>query len=268
MEASGVFFPLADFEQRIAADPDVLGMLYTGSLGRGEADRCSDIDIKLWVRDDVRDTPGLLEHYMSWMGTLHFVFSFGLFGNGYVGPDWQSVDVGIEGEEIFEPDSYYHGATIVKDTDDRLAALVAASPPSVPEVTPESAAKVIEEVIHILSLITMYNIRGSRFSAMGNTNEQAENVYGLLARLRGQEPYEVRFVERFLQPDEYALLRATWPAAPERDEIRRAARALWDWTRYVWAEAERTLGVSLDIPVEKDTLLATLEHPYRWVNDS
>jgi hypothetical protein len=39
----GVDFPLAEFEQRILAEPDVLGMVYTGSLGRGGGDRCSDV---------------------------------------------------------------------------------------------------------------------------------------------------------------------------------------------------------------------------------
>ena len=100
----GVHFPLADFEQRIAADPDVLGMLYVGSLGRGRADRCSDIDVTLWVRDEVLQTPKLLEHYMSWLGELHFVFSFGLWGNGYAGPDWQSIDVALMGKADFKPE--------------------------------------------------------------------------------------------------------------------------------------------------------------------
>ena len=260
---TGVFFPLAAFEQRIAADPDVLGMMCNGSLGRGDADRYSDIDIKLVVRDEVLETPGLLEHYMGWLGDLHFVMSFGLWGNGYAGPDWQSIDVGIIGERDLEPGSYYHGATIVKDTDGRLAAMVAASPPPTPEVTRESAQKVIEETAHILGAITMYNIRGSYISALGLMTEQAFNLYGLLARLRGREPYHARFVEQFLPPDEYALLRATWPACPERDEIRRAARALWEWARHVWAEAEQTLGAPLGV-VDQDAMLAALERFYSW----
>ncbi len=131
----GVHFPLVAFEQRIAADPDVLGMLYVGSLGRGKADRCSDIDITLWVRDEVLQTPKLLEHYMSWLGELHFVFSFGLWGNGYAGPDWQSIDVALMGKEHFKPEPYFHGTTVVKDTDGYLAAIVAASPPPTPELT-------------------------------------------------------------------------------------------------------------------------------------
>jgi hypothetical protein len=86
---------------------------------------------------------------------------------------------------------------------------------------------------------------------MGNLCEQADNIYGLLAALRGRERHDVRFVER---PDELALLYAAWPAGPGREAIRHAARGLWEWTRSVWAEAEQTLGV-LDIPQIKQALL-------------
>jgi hypothetical protein len=47
----GVHFPLSNFEQWIMADPDVLGILYCGSRGRGKADRLSDLDITIWLRD-------------------------------------------------------------------------------------------------------------------------------------------------------------------------------------------------------------------------
>ncbi len=260
----GVDFPLATFEQRIMADPDVLGMLYTGSLGRGEADRCSDIDLKIWLRDEVLETPKLLEHYMSWLGELRFVMSFRLWGNGYAGPDWQSIDVGIMGKADFEVSPYYHRATVIKDTDGWLGSIVAASPPPIPELTCESAQKVIEEAIHILGHLTMHNIRGSALYAMGQLHDQIINLYGLLARLRGREPYDVRFVEQFLQPNEVALLYASWPAAPERDAIRHAARGLWEWTRYVWAEAEQKLGIELDIPLDAEAMLVALERPYAW----
>ena len=264
----GVNFPLADFERRIVADPDVLGMLYVGSLGRGKADRCSDIDVALWIRDEVIETPRLLEHYMSQLGELHFVFSMGLWGNGYAGPDWQSIDVALMAKEHFKPDPYYHGMTVVKDTDGFLASIVAESPPAMPDLTRESAKKVIEEAIHILGHITMHNIRGSSFHAMSNLCEQISNIYGLLARLRGHEHYEVRFVEQFLPPDELALLYTAWPARPDRDEIRRAARGLWEWTRYVWTTAEQTLGASLDIPLDAEAMLAALEAPYSWDQES
>jgi hypothetical protein len=261
----GVNFPLEAFERRIADDPDVLGMLYAGSLGRGEADRCSDIDVTLWVRDEVLDTPRLLEHYMGLLGELHFVFSLGRYGNGYAGPDWQSIDVELMGKTDFGGGgSYYHRATVVKDTDGFLASIVAASPPPTPEVTLENARKAIEEAIHILGHLTMHNIRGSACYAMGQLDEQAGNLYGLLARLRGREQYDVRFVERFLPSEELTLLYAAWPARPEREEIRSAARGLWQWTRYVWAEAEATFGESLGISLDVEAFLPALERPYSW----
>jgi hypothetical protein len=43
---------------------------------------------------------------------------------------------------------------------------------------------------------------------MGNLCEQTVNVYGLLARLRGREPYDVRVVDRFLRVEELPLLYA------------------------------------------------------------
>jgi hypothetical protein len=202
---------------------------------------------------------------MGLLGELHFVFSLGLNGKGYAGPDWQSVDMELKGKNDFtETGSYYYRARVIKDTDGFLASVVAASPPPTPELSPESARKLIEEAIHMLGHITMHNARGSAFYAMGNLCEQADNLYGLLARLRGREPYDVRFAERFLRPDELVLLYAAWPSSPEREAIRRAVRGVWEWTRYVWTEAEQTLGESLGIRLDAEALLAALERPYGW----
>ena len=55
----GVHFPLSDFEQRIMADPEVLGMLYLRLAGRGQADRYSDLDITIWLTDAAHARPGV-----------------------------------------------------------------------------------------------------------------------------------------------------------------------------------------------------------------
>jgi len=86
-----------------------------------------------------------------------------------------------------------------------------------------------------------------------------------LACQRRREPYDVLCMEQqFLRLGELALLYSAWPAGPQRDAIRRAVPGLWDWTRYVWTEAEQTLGDSLAIPLDAEALLAALEHPYAW----
>jgi hypothetical protein len=264
----GIHFPLADFEQRIMADPEVLGMMYNGSLGRGEADRCSDLDIALWVRDEVLAKPRRIEHYLGWLGEIQFVswsqHEFGLSSNCYVGPDWQRVELDISRKGDPTPHPYFHRATVVKDTDGWLASLVAASGPPTAEPTRDGARKVIEEAIYHTGFVTMQNIRGSYHHAMSNLCELANNVYTLLAQLRGREGYAERFVERFLREDELALLYAAWPAGPEREAIRRAARGLLEWIRYVWTQAEQTLGEELGISLDAAAFLEAIERPYDW----
>ncbi|MDQ2997456.1 MAG: hypothetical protein M3R61_10420 [Chloroflexota bacterium] len=264
----GVHFPLADFEQRIMADPDVLGMMYNGSLGRGEADRYSDLDISLWVRDEVLAKPGRIEHYLGWLGAIQFVswsqHDSGLSSNCYVGHDWQRVELDISGKVSATPHPFFHHATVVKDTDGRLASLIAASGPPTAEPSRDAARKVIEDAIYHTGFVTMQNIRGSHYHAMGNLCELANNVCTLLVQLRGREGYAERFVERFLREDERALLYAAWPAGPEREAIRSAARGLLEWIQYVWTQAEQTLGESLGISLDAAAFLAAIERPYDW----
>src|SRR5215212_5482401 len=265
----GAHFPLADFERRILADPDVLGMMYNGSLGRGDGDRYSDLDISLWLRDEALAKPNRIEHYLGWLGEIQLVslspHDSGVASNCYVGPDWQRVELDIEGTRDPTPHPYFHHATIVKDTDGRLASLVAASGPPTAELNREAARKVIEEAIYHIGFVTMQNIRGSHHHAMSNLCELANNVYTLLAQVRGREGWAERFIERFLREDEIALLYAAWPSGTEREAIRLAARGLWEWTRYVWTQAEQTLGEELGISLDAAAFLEAIERPYKWI---
>jgi hypothetical protein len=67
-----------------------------------------------------------------------------------------------------------------------------------------------------------------------------------------------------LHPDELALLEGAWPTTPEREVIRRAVRGLWTWIRYVWTQAEQTLGEELGISLDAAAFLDTIERPYHW----
>ena len=71
-------------------------------------------------------------------------------------------------------------------------------------------------------------------------------------------------MERFLNEDELALLYAAWPQAPEREAIRRAARGLLEWIRYVWTQVEQTLGEELGISLDTAAFLEAIERPYDW----
>jgi hypothetical protein len=66
---------LHPFEATVESDADVLGVLYTGSLGRGTADRYSDLDIECWVTDRAyADAPAVIHQLMSYLGTAHFIY--------------------------------------------------------------------------------------------------------------------------------------------------------------------------------------------------
>ncbi len=80
--------------------------------------------------------------------------------------------------------------------------------------------------------------------------------------LRGKRTYGYRSVEELLTPDEQALLAAAWPRGATREENRRAARALWTWTKLAWREAERVMGRPLDREVDETEMLAAIDRMY------
>src|SRR4051794_30953278 len=92
---SRLFPCLLDFEAAVRARPEVRGVLYTGSLGRGTFDRFSDLDLHLWLEETAFD-PGLprLREVMEWLGPVPFLHVRGEgFATGFVGPDWHRVDL-------------------------------------------------------------------------------------------------------------------------------------------------------------------------------
>jgi hypothetical protein len=258
---SQMFPCLSAFEATVQAHPEVLGALYSGSLGRGTFDRYSDLDIDLWVPDTwLEDGPSRLREVMGWLGEVQFLYG----GTGFVGPDWQRVDLDLPAPADLKPDPHYAGARVLKDTEGVLARIVAESQPEVVTATLAQARSRLEGSIDSQIYLALHNARGAVWSAMGEISGQGISLYAFLAELRGRRSYGLRYVETLLAPEEEALMTAAWPAAPEREEVRRAARALWDWTRYVWAEAERVLEARLEITLDEAALLAAVDRIYGW----
>ena len=255
---------LERFEAAIQSDPSVLGVLYSGSLGRGTADRFSDLDLEVWLADDAfADLPARTRDLHAVLGTIElFDVRTPGFSQSNVGPDWRRVDLHVRRRDDTEPRHEFAGARIVKDFDGTLARLVAASVPE--DVTPtwEEARAAIMGAIGEQIYIAVNNARGATWEAMGNVPPHVAQLYELMARLRGRRSYGFRYAESLLSPAELRLMRATWPATPTRAEVRRAARALWTWTRYVWVETERVLGRPLEVTVDEASLLAAVDALY------
>ena len=230
--------PLDTFEHAIQADPDVLGVFYHGSLGRGAATtKGSDLDIYIWFSASVPApvVDDKLCQLLGLVGELHWIRM--QEGRAWVGPAWIQVDFYVaHGDQLDEPTDGFARGTVIKDTDGRLAQLVAASTDEVPRETVESAAPIISEAIGDLLFQARHNARGSVWSATCTISDLCTTTYEFLGLLRGERTYGFRYVEELLTPDEQALLAAAWPRTATRDENRRAARALWTWATFVGRE--------------------------------
>jgi hypothetical protein len=259
-------FPeLVAFEASAQNDATVLGVLYAGSQGRGDFDRFSDLDIKVWLADGSPQGPDRLLDILGWLGEVHYVCIHGEEGvTGGVGPHWRRTDLDLLRQADLKPEPYFADARVIKDTDGVLAGLVAEAPPLVIHTTPAQARDMIRTMIDSQIYLALHNARGAVWSAMGEVSYECTELYTFLARLRGRNSYGFRYVEQLLSPEEQALMRAAWPAAPDQAEVRRAARSLWDWARHVRAEAERSLGGPLDLEIDEAGLLAAVDRIYGW----
>jgi len=266
MMSTGDLFPLWAFEGAMRDDPEVRGVLYTGSLGNGTADRFSDLDIELWVTDTAyaRAQAKLCET-LERLGEVHFLYYRGTAtATGFVGPAWQRVDLALLTRDAIQPRAAYAQARVVIDMDDVLTRAVALTPQAPVAASWDQARAKIEECVDSQIYLALHNARGAVWSAMGEISYQGADLYTLLARLRGRESFGFRYVEHLLSSPEQALLTQAWPTAPARDEVRRAARALWAWTAHVWREAEIVLVRPLEVSVDETELLAAVERIYQY----
>src|SRR6266516_343595 len=112
--------PLEDFERAVEADPEVLGMFYFGSLGRGAATRHSDLDIFVVVPDSITEPyQEKLVSLLQLFGEIHWLSI--PKGTGFVGPNWNQIDIEFARRSELEPSYRYAGATVIKDPDGFLA---------------------------------------------------------------------------------------------------------------------------------------------------
>jgi hypothetical protein len=256
--------PLEPFEAAIQDDARVLGGLYTGSLGRGSTDRFSDLDIDLWVTDAAfAQMASTLRDILSSLGTIRFSYPRGNGCTAFVGEDWQPVDLLLHQRSEADLPSEYARACILKDTDQFLAHALARVEEEAVTVSWEQARASIEEAIDSQIYLSLHNAHGATWEALGEVSSRAMALYVLLAALRGSRSYGYRYVEQLLSPAEQVLLAEAWPTQPSQQEVVRAARALWQWMRYVWQEAERRLGCSLLIEVDEAALLSAVDRIYR-----
>jgi hypothetical protein len=258
---------LQPFEAAIQADQRVLGMLYTGSLGRGTSDRFSDLDIEVWVTDAAYAEVGtIVREILSSLGAMQFLYSReagdSAYSTAFFGTEWQPIDLAVHRQPIERDLPPASQVRIIKDTTHHLERMLIEASAQTVEITFEQARMKIEDAIDSYIYLNRANARGDGWYALGKVTACAGELYTLLAALRGFRAYAYRYTAQVLSPEEKALLAQVWPAEPLQQEVKRAARALWAWTRSVWQQAERLLGRSLLIQVDEAALLSAVDRLY------
>src|SRR6266576_2603075 len=92
--------PLRPFEAAIQADQRVLGVLYTGSLGRGTARRFSDLDMEVWVTDAAyAEVETTVREILGTLGAIQFLYfryaGDSSFYTAFLGTEWLPVDLAV-----------------------------------------------------------------------------------------------------------------------------------------------------------------------------
>lgn len=259
-----VQFDLSVFEDKVLRTSEVLGALYFGSLGRGSADRFSDLDVMIWMKDIQQDeTAALCSSILDTFGEVQFAITRKPMSvRAFVSPSWRRVELDAVRTSKLAASAKYRNAYIVKDTNGTLAGLVAESPPEVVEPSWYHVRCGIEEAIDSQIFLALHNARGASWSAMGEVSFRLSELHTLLSRLRGYRSFGFRYVEARLSRHEQELLATAWPREADLTEIRRSARALWEFSRHVWTEGETVLGQSLEISIDEPAFLAAIDRIY------
>ncbi|QBD76087.1 hypothetical protein EPA93_08730 [Ktedonosporobacter rubrisoli] len=259
--------PLQRFEAAIQADQRVLGMLYTGSLGRGTANRFSDLDIEIWLTDDAYVAcKNTVRELLRLLGNIQFLYhryaGESSFYTAFLDVDWQPIDLAIHRPAVERTLPAPSQVRLIKDSTRFLEQLLSTRQEQTVEVSADQARAKIENAIDNYIYLNRKNASGDSWCALGMLTEATSELYTLLAALRGIYAHSYRYTEQVLTSEEQALLTQVWPGAPSQQEIRRAARALWNWIRHVWQETEGLSGYSLSLQVDEPALFAAIDRLY------
>lgn len=259
--------PLSQFESALQADPRVLGVIYTGSLGRGVADRFSDLDLELWVTDPAYDdVETTVRELLSPLGVIQWLMltneGASMYTTAFLGANWQPVDLTVHRPAVEGPVPDLSQVHLLKDQNQQLHRFLSTATHQSIEISWEEARGKLEMAIGEWIYLQRKNARGDGWCALGIATESASALYTFVAALRGVRAHSYRYMAQVLSPQEQEILAQVWPRDYSQQELQRAGRALWDWTRLIWQEAERHLGRSLLIAIDEASLLAAIDRLY------
>ena len=158
----------------------MLGMLYTGSLGRGTADRFSDLDIEVWVTDAAyAEAEMTAQEILGYLGAIQFLYSRATgYTTAFLGIEWQPIDLALHQQTEERPQPPSAQVRILKDTTHHLERMLAQANGETVEISWEQARMKIEDAIDSHIYLNRANARGDVWYALGKVTACAAEEQG------------------------------------------------------------------------------------------
>ncbi len=249
--------------QKLHTVKEVTGVFYSGSTASGKLDAFSDLDIFL-IADKKRAKKlfGVLEKWVdsNWKIKMRNICDSRMIL--FIGETFLKVEFDVLGKEEIMPEYKLKFARIAKDTNNFLKNLKKKSMNCSLIVSKKEAEKLFFESRDSQLYAARHAARGWRWSAMGEANYCGEQMFYLLAKLKGRRQFGFREAEKFLTKYELTLLKETRCCSTNVLEIQRAMKANWKFMKYVEMHYEKISGNKLNKAFSDYELLKIVEMTY------
>lgn len=204
----------------LGADERVLAIWLMGSLARGTADRYSDVDVRIAVRD--ADFPAAVEGWRELVDRVSPTVMRRRFGPPddpivtAIAPDWLRFDIAIQPASSAKGRSY-DAARLLFDRDGTGARsrVTAATPPDPLARLPF----VVEEFIRVLGLLPVVIGRGEFFVALSGATILHNHLIDLFLMETGARRHGAQRLNPLLTDEQRQALAALPPSTAEREPL-------------------------------------------------
>jgi predicted nucleotidyltransferase len=251
---------LKEFEEYLKKIPKIIAVLYTGSTASKKWDKYSDIDIDVVVEDkDYENVVKMLPKLLSWWGKIKLINHYKGSDEKYafVGEDYFKVEIDPIKKSEIKPSWKVKNIRIAYDKEGTLTkAFKKSQKEKRPKFNIQEFTHLLLETRSNLIYIAAHSARGQKFSGCGEITTVRWDLFYLLSRLKGLEGYELmRGAEKLLCEKEWKLWKDSDCKSYDKQELKRASNANWEFMKYIEKKCEKKTGKKLNLKCDDKEIL-------------
>lgn len=260
---------LQEFTKKLKKIPEIMGAYYTGSTATKTRSKYSDIDIDIVVEDkNYKKIVKKLPKLFSMCGDVRLVNHYKNLDETYafIVEDYEKVEIDpIKKSKLKEKLGELRVIRIGFDKKGIIKKKF---------VGKEEVKKIKlnhEEFVHLLLdtranfiYIVRHFARGKRFSAVEEITTIRNDLFHLLARLKGLEDWKLtRNVEKLLSRKELDFVKNSICKNYEKKELRKAIKANWEFMKHIEREYEKKAKRKLNLKCNDKEILEVIDERLR-----